>query len=128
MTIGRKFLRLIGFPTRSAQAIDRDLDDEVSFHIEMRVQDLVRRGFGESDARRQAIDEFGDAERLKTSLGRLDRAAQRDRRLTRWFADCSYDLRFALRQIRRSPLFTAVSILTVAIGIGSPRRRSAPTW
>ena len=75
MTIGRKFLRLIGFPTRSAQAIDRDLDDEVSFHIEMRVQDLVRRGFGESDARRQAIDEFGDAERLKTSLGRLDRAA-----------------------------------------------------
>jgi predicted permease len=119
MTIGRKFLRLIGFPTRSAQAIDRDLDDEVSFHIEMRVQDLVRRGFGESDARRQAIDEFGDAERLKTSLGRLDRAAQRDRRLTRWFADCSYDLRFALRQIRRSPLFTAVSILTVAIGIGA---------
>jgi predicted permease len=106
-------------PTRSAEAIDRDLDDEVSFHIEMRVQDLVRRGISETDARQRALTEFGDAQRLKESLGRLDRTAQRDRRLARWFADCAYDMRFALRQIARSPLFAAVSILTVAIGIGA---------
>jgi putative ABC transport system permease protein len=119
MGLGRKFRRLIGLPTRSGDAIDRDLDDEVSFHIEMRLQDLVRRGMSEADARQQALAEFGDAQRLKESLGRMDRSAQRDRRLARWFADCLYDVRFALRQILRSPLFAAVSILTVAIGIGA---------
>ena len=119
MSFGRRFRRLIGLPTRSADAIDRDLDDEVSFHIEMRAQDLVRRGLSEADARQQALTEFGDAQRLKKSLGRMDRSAQRDRRLARWFADCAYDVRFALRQIVRSPLFAAVSILTVAIGIGA---------
>ena len=119
MSIGRKFLRLIVLPTRSGRAIDRDLDDEVSFHIEMRAQDLVRRGMNEPDARQQALVEFGDAGRLKASLARIDRDAQRNRRLARWFADCAYDARFALRQIARSPLFAAVSILTVAIGIGA---------
>ena len=119
MSFGRTFRRLIGLPTRSAKGIDRDVDDEVSFHIEMRVQDLVRRGTSESDARQQALAEFGDARRLKASLGRLDRSAQRDRQLARWFADCAYDMRFALRQVLRSPLFAAVSILTVAIGIGA---------
>ena len=85
----------------------------------MRAQDLVRRGMSEADARQKALSEFGDAQRLKKSLGRMDRSAQRDRRLTRWFADCAYDVRFALRQIWRSPLFATVSILTVAIGIGA---------
>src|SRR5688500_5080304 len=119
MSFGRKFRRLVGLPTRAGQAIARDLDDEVSFHIEMRVQDLVRAGTTEADARRQALAEFGDARRLKESLGRLDRSAQRRHRLTRWFADGTYDVRFALRQILRSPLFAAISILTVAIGIGA---------
>jgi putative ABC transport system permease protein len=119
MSFGRRFRRLIGLPTRGGQAIDRDLDDEVSFHIEMRVQDLVRAGTTEAEARRQALAEFGDARRLKESLGRLDRSAQRRHRFTRWLADGTYDVRFALRQILRNPLFATISILTVAIGIGA---------
>ena len=119
MTFGRRFRRLIGMPTRSEVAIDRDLDDEVSFHLEMRVKDLVRLGQSEAEARQQAASEFGDASRLKRTLGRLDRDAQRDRRIARWFTDFTHDLKFALRQIVRSPLFAAVSILTVAIGIGA---------
>jgi putative ABC transport system permease protein len=119
MSFGRRFRRLIGLPTRSGTVIDRDLDDEVTFHIEMRVQDLVKRGVPHDVARQQARTEFGDARRLKESLGRADRSAQRERRLARWFSDFSYDLRFAMRQIIRSPLFAAISILTVSIGIGS---------
>jgi putative ABC transport system permease protein len=119
MSFGRRFRRLIGLPTRGGQAIDRDVDDEVTFHIEMRVQDLVRTGTPEPRARHQAVAEFGDARRLKQSLGRLDRSAQRQHRLSRWFADGAYDVRFALRQIVRNPLFAAISILTVAIGIGA---------
>lgn len=119
MSFGRRFRRLIGLPTRSASSIDRDLDDEVTFHLEMRIKDLLRLGRSEAEARQQAASEFGDALMLKKTLGRLDRAAQRDRRIARWFADFSHDVRFALRQILRSPLFAAVSILTVAIGIGA---------
>src|SRR5688572_21660970 len=119
MTFGRRFRRLIGMPTRTDVAIDRDLDDEVSFHLEMRVRDLVSLGRSESEARNQALAEFGDAGRLKRALGRMDRGAQRDRRIGRWFTDFRHDGKFALRQIVRSPLFAAVSILTVAIGIGA---------
>ncbi len=119
MSFGRRFRRLIGLPTRSASAIDRDLEDEVTFHLEMRVQDLKRRGVPDENARHQALAEFGDAQRLKESLGRMDRSAQRQHRLARWLGDCAYDVRFALRQIIRSPLFATISVLTVAIGIGA---------
>lgn len=119
MSLGRRFRRLIGLPTRTAAAIDRDLDDEVSFHLEMRARDIVRTGVSEPEALKQAAAEFGDAKRLKESLRRLDRSAQRDRRLMRWVGDLNADARFALRQIFRSPLFATVSILTVAIGIGA---------
>ena len=119
MGFGRRFRRLIDLPTRTERGIDRDLDDEVSFHLEMRVLDLVRGGMSEPDARREAVVEFGDANRLKQALGRVDRAAQRDRRMARWMSDVAHDGRFALRQIARSPLFAAVSILTIAIGIGA---------
>lgn len=89
MTFGRRFRRLVGMPTRTDVAIDRDLDDEVSFHLEMRVKDLVSLGRPEPEARQQAVAEFGDASRLKRSLGRLDRNAQRDRRIARpWPPSC----------------------------------------
>lgn len=119
MTFGRRFRRLVDLPNRRGTVIDRDLDDEVRFHLEMRVRDLVRGGATEGDARRQAAAEFGDATRLKRALSREDRSAQRDRRLARWLSEFVYDLRFAWRQIVRSPLFTVVAILTVAIGIGA---------
>jgi len=119
MSFGRRFKRLIGMPTRTGSGIDRDLDDEVAFHIEMRARDLVRTGMGDSEARQRATIEFGDTNRLRQTLGRVDRSAQRDRRIARWIADFAHDIMFALRQLLRSPLFAAVSILTVAIGIGA---------
>ena len=119
MNIGRMFRRLIDIPTRSSHRIDNDLEDEVAFHLEMRVRDLTQRGVPEADARRQAALEFGDADRFKRVVGREDRSAERDRRLTRWMTDFSYDVRFAIRQVARSPLFATIAILTVAIGIGA---------
>jgi putative ABC transport system permease protein len=119
MTFGRKFKRLLNLPTRSDAAIDRDLDDEVAFHLEMRVRDLQRLGYGEADARRQAAEEFGDRDRLKRMLAREDRSARRDRRVSRWLGDFGYDLRFAARQLARNPMFAAIAIFTVAIGIGA---------
>ena len=119
MSFGRRFRRLVGLPTRSATAIDRDVEDELAFHVEMRAKDLMRSGKAEGEARLQATAELGDPVRLKQSLGRMDRMAQRERAASRWLVDLASDARFALRQLARSPLFATVSILTVAIGIGA---------
>jgi predicted permease len=119
MSPGRFFRRLINLPTRTGERIDQDIDDEVAFHLEMRVRDLLRSGVPESEARPRAEAEFGDANRLKRQLAREDRSAQRDRRLARWFSDFAHDVRFAVRQIAQSPLFASIAILTVAIGIGA---------
>ena len=119
MTFGRRFRRWVNLPTRSDSGIGRDLEDEVAFHIEMRARDLMRLGHSAADAQRQARSEFGDSERLKQVLEREDRSARRDRRIRRWFADFSSDVRFGVRQVTRNPLFASVAILTVAIGIGA---------
>ncbi|HEX6315612.1 MAG TPA: ABC transporter permease [Gemmatimonadaceae bacterium] len=116
---GRRFRRLINQPTPADAIIDQDVDDEVAFHLDMRVRDLVRLGSTEEAAREQAIAEFGDRARLKRALAHEDRSARRDRRVTRWIADLTSDLRFAGRQIMRSPSFAIVAILTVALGIGA---------
>lgn len=119
MKFGRTFRRLVEMPTRAPEGIDRDLDDEVAFHLEMRIRDLIRGGVTADEARRQAEVEFGDATRLKHDLAREDRSAQQDRRIRRWLADLLSDLRFAVRQLARNPMFASVAILTVAIGIGA---------
>jgi predicted permease len=119
MELGRRFRRLVGLPSRSPARIDHDLDAEVEFHLAMRAADLVRQGVPGDHARAQALREFGDADLLKQRLRREDRSEERGRRLTRWFSDFGDDLRFAMRQVARNPFFAAVSILTVAIGIGA---------
>ena len=119
MKLGRLFRRLVDMPTRTGTRIDRDLDDEMRFHIEMRVRDLMTMGASESEARRQAEFEFGDASRFKRVVGREDRSAEREHRVSRWVADFSYDVRFAIRQVTRNRLFATIAILTVAIGIGA---------
>jgi predicted permease len=119
MKFGRTFRRLINLPTPSDAAIERNLDDEMAFHIEMRTRELVRLGDSEEHARHQASEEFGDTERWKRILTREDRSARRDGSWSRWISDFTYDLRFAVRQVARNPLFAVVAILTVAIGIGA---------
>jgi putative ABC transport system permease protein len=119
MKFGRRFRRHVNVPTPTDARIERDLDDEVSFHIEMRARELMHMGEPESEARRKAAVEFGDTQRWKRVIAREDRSARRGRQLSRWLSDFVDDLRFSVRQLARSPLFAIVAILTVAIGIGA---------
>ena len=99
--------------------VDREVDEEFAHHVDMLIRDLVATGWTEDDARREAVRRFGDIDRLKADCRDLGtrRNVMMNRRM--WWDEGLQDLRYAVRQLRRAPLFAGITILTLGVAIGA---------
>jgi predicted permease len=98
--------------------IGAEIDDEIAFHVDARADELVSSGLSRDEARARAIAEFGDVDRARRMLRRLDEKHARSTARREVFADLWQDVRVAARSLARAPGFVAVVTLTLALGIG----------
>ena len=95
----------------SGAAIDRELDDEMRYHVDRQIDANIARGMTPDAARTAALRSIGGIEQRKEEC--------RDSRRVSWLLDALRDGRHALRLLRRNPVFAVAAVLSLGIGIGA---------
>lgn len=97
----------------------RDVEDEMRSHIEMRVEQLVSEGWEQRAARAEAERRFASSDHARRALEASAVRRESRLRLSEQFDSLVYDVRYAVRTLRRSPGFTMTVIVTFALGLGA---------
>lgn len=108
----RRYLR---FLRRDVQA---DIDDELHFHFDTRIQELVAQGMTPDAARLRAIEEFGDIAGVRRRLHEIDERIARRQSRGEWLDAWRQDVVYAWRSLRRTPGMAVTIVATLALGLG----------
>src|SRR4029079_2542582 len=93
----------------STKRLETDLEQEIQTHIEMMIEEKIRGGMEKEEARRASMLELGGKEQVKERV--------REARIGQWLQSVISDCRYGMRQIRKSPSFSIVAVITLALAI-----------
>ncbi len=107
--------RLEGGPAR----VERDVDEEIEFHIEMRTRRLIESGLDPASARTQALSRFGNLSAVRDECLDIDNKRERAMQRANHLEDLRQDASYAVRTLVQNKGFTAIVLLILALGIGA---------
>ena len=99
-------------------SVQRDVDAELRFHLDARIEELMGQGMSRDEAHARAAEEFGDVDETRARLTEIDRRVARRRSRVEWVEGVVQDISYAARSLRRTPAVAITIIVTLALGLG----------